>query len=462
MFSKLHFSRPFASSTVSPWGFFKEERRVRKIFTQDALLALCVLQFRREEDAEKAVMDLNNRWFNGQPIHAELSPVTDFREACCRQYEMGWGTAGNLMHRLRCPDTHVSSWSTVSQYLNYFRWTLVCAGFGEGSMEECLQQDNPTLSCRVEPAAEQSARGLRVCGALKALGFTLLKLVYAHLIETVKHSMKWLRGSSCLQLHELCLLAFLPQDTGLLPAAWAQWELSHFVVKAVINFVLAQCEETSAPLLYESQWFSIGSQVVCSASDRTNTREINHQTFWRAGVLAWPLPSPTCVTQSLVVVALLHQNTVSASFNSACTAVPQRVHPRGLLQFHAPETHIAGTSKGAVWPPQEKVRTARKPNVCSQESFRSCQWVSLLLSQQAPLSLTFPGTTLPLQGSTTGPRKAEVEGPRALWTLLKEAETAPLSHHIPPSGPQQWWQRYFLFFFLMNCWKCFFFYFLFF
>lgn len=34
-------------------------------------------------------MDLNNRWFNAQPIHAELSPVTDFREACCRQYEMG-------------------------------------------------------------------------------------------------------------------------------------------------------------------------------------------------------------------------------------------------------------------------------------------------------------------------------------------------------------------------------------
>lgn len=47
------------------------------------------LQFRHEEDAEKAVVDLNNRWFNGQPIHAELSPVTDFREACCRQYEMG-------------------------------------------------------------------------------------------------------------------------------------------------------------------------------------------------------------------------------------------------------------------------------------------------------------------------------------------------------------------------------------
>ena len=48
-----------------------------------------VLQFRYEEDAEKAVNDLNNRWFNGRPIVAELSPVTDFREACCRQYEMG-------------------------------------------------------------------------------------------------------------------------------------------------------------------------------------------------------------------------------------------------------------------------------------------------------------------------------------------------------------------------------------
>ncbi|XP_029434557.1 splicing factor U2AF 35 kDa subunit isoform X4 [Rhinatrema bivittatum] len=58
-------------------------------------------EFRREEDAEKAVLDLNNRWFNGQPIHAELSPVTDFREACCRQYEMGECTRGgfcNFMH----------------------------------------------------------------------------------------------------------------------------------------------------------------------------------------------------------------------------------------------------------------------------------------------------------------------------------------------------------------------------
>lgn len=33
--------------------------------------------------------DLNNRWFDGRAIYAELSPVTDFHEACCQQYQMG-------------------------------------------------------------------------------------------------------------------------------------------------------------------------------------------------------------------------------------------------------------------------------------------------------------------------------------------------------------------------------------
>lgn len=67
----------------------------------DHLVGNVYVKFRYEEDAEKAVADLNNRWFNGRPIHAELSPVTDFREACCRQYEMGECTRGgfcNFMH----------------------------------------------------------------------------------------------------------------------------------------------------------------------------------------------------------------------------------------------------------------------------------------------------------------------------------------------------------------------------
>ena len=52
-------------------------------------LGNCYVKFHFEEDAEKAVADLNNRWFDGRAVYAELSPVTDFHEACCRQYQMG-------------------------------------------------------------------------------------------------------------------------------------------------------------------------------------------------------------------------------------------------------------------------------------------------------------------------------------------------------------------------------------
>merc|ERR1711973_238653 len=67
----------------------------------DHLVGNVYVKFRYEEDAEKAAKELDNRWYNGQPIYAELSPVTDFREACCRQYEMGECTRGgfcNFMH----------------------------------------------------------------------------------------------------------------------------------------------------------------------------------------------------------------------------------------------------------------------------------------------------------------------------------------------------------------------------
>ncbi|VDL60475.1 unnamed protein product [Hymenolepis diminuta] len=67
----------------------------------DHLVGNVYIKFRREEDAEKAVKMLNQRWFGGRPVHAELSPVTDFREACCRQYELGECTRGgfcNFMH----------------------------------------------------------------------------------------------------------------------------------------------------------------------------------------------------------------------------------------------------------------------------------------------------------------------------------------------------------------------------
>lgn len=59
------------------------------------------IRFGDESHAQQAVDDLNNRWFDGRPIHCELSPVKDFKTACCRQYEAGECERGkfcNFLH----------------------------------------------------------------------------------------------------------------------------------------------------------------------------------------------------------------------------------------------------------------------------------------------------------------------------------------------------------------------------
>ncbi|KAK4320795.1 hypothetical protein Pmani_008370 [Petrolisthes manimaculis] len=55
----------------------------------DHLRGNVYIKFRKEEDAVKAAEDLNNRWYMFRPIYCDLCPVADFREACCRQFEMG-------------------------------------------------------------------------------------------------------------------------------------------------------------------------------------------------------------------------------------------------------------------------------------------------------------------------------------------------------------------------------------
>ncbi|ORZ37322.1 hypothetical protein BCR44DRAFT_1459869 [Catenaria anguillulae PL171] len=62
-------------------------------------------RFRNEADAAKLVDLLNSRYYDAWPLYAELCPVTDFREACCRQHETGQCNRGgfcNFMH-LRHP-----------------------------------------------------------------------------------------------------------------------------------------------------------------------------------------------------------------------------------------------------------------------------------------------------------------------------------------------------------------------
>lgn len=67
----------------------------------DHLIGNVYVKFASEEEAEDALKALSGRYYAGRSIAGEYSPVTDFRESRCRQYEEGsCGRGGfcNFMH----------------------------------------------------------------------------------------------------------------------------------------------------------------------------------------------------------------------------------------------------------------------------------------------------------------------------------------------------------------------------
>lgn len=67
----------------------------------DHMVGNVYVKFREEESAAKALQAFQGRFYNGRPIIAEFSPVTDFRESTCRQYEESTCNRGgycNFMH----------------------------------------------------------------------------------------------------------------------------------------------------------------------------------------------------------------------------------------------------------------------------------------------------------------------------------------------------------------------------
>jgi len=83
----------------------------------DHLVGNVYARFAYEEEASKAVEALNQRFYAGRPLYAELSPVTDFRESCCRQHENGECNRGgfcNFMH-LRPPSDELKNELRASQ-----------------------------------------------------------------------------------------------------------------------------------------------------------------------------------------------------------------------------------------------------------------------------------------------------------------------------------------------------------
>ncbi|KAJ4842183.1 hypothetical protein Tsubulata_018495 [Turnera subulata] len=67
----------------------------------DHMVGNVYVQFREEEHASSALQNLTGRFYAGRPIIVDFSPVTDFREATCRQYEENVCNRGgycNFMH----------------------------------------------------------------------------------------------------------------------------------------------------------------------------------------------------------------------------------------------------------------------------------------------------------------------------------------------------------------------------
>ena len=67
----------------------------------DHLTGNVYAKFYEEDDAEKALQKLVGRFYGGRPILAQFCPVTDFKDARCRQYEESICNRGgycNFMH----------------------------------------------------------------------------------------------------------------------------------------------------------------------------------------------------------------------------------------------------------------------------------------------------------------------------------------------------------------------------
>ena len=88
----------------------------------DHLIGNVYIKFRNYEQASNAVSSINKRFYAGRPLYAEFSPVTDFRESCCRQFEVGECTRGgvcNFMH-VRRPSRQLEN-DLYRAQRNYYR-----------------------------------------------------------------------------------------------------------------------------------------------------------------------------------------------------------------------------------------------------------------------------------------------------------------------------------------------------
>ncbi|KAH7553429.1 hypothetical protein JRO89_XS12G0010800 [Xanthoceras sorbifolium] len=89
----------------------------------DHMVGNVYVQFREEEHAANALRNLNGRFYAGRPIIVDFSPVTDFREATCRQYEENVCNRGGY-----CNFMHLKK---ISRSVLYIRIQLIWSSGGD-------------------------------------------------------------------------------------------------------------------------------------------------------------------------------------------------------------------------------------------------------------------------------------------------------------------------------------------
>mmetsp|Transcript_11783 Transcript_11783/g.18726 ORF Transcript_11783/g.18726 Transcript_11783/m.18726 type:complete len:192 (-) Transcript_11783:89-664(-) len=96
-----HFEK-FYSDIYQELSFFGEIENLNVCDNlSDHLVGNVYVKYKYEKSALKALKSVNGRYYSGRPIIAETSPVTDFRESTCRQFDDNSCNRGgycNFMH----------------------------------------------------------------------------------------------------------------------------------------------------------------------------------------------------------------------------------------------------------------------------------------------------------------------------------------------------------------------------
>ena len=125
----------------------------------DHLVGNVYIKFDSEQAALNAMTALQNRYYNGKQILAEFSPVADFREATCRQYEENSCQRGgfcNFMHLKpisRCAAAH--SANSRSPLLQAIRQASSIAAGRGAYLCRCVLQSARVASMLLQRSASR-------------------------------------------------------------------------------------------------------------------------------------------------------------------------------------------------------------------------------------------------------------------------------------------------------------------